>query len=551
MDYWKELMHEKKKDSRFERPVGKIGYKKAIDAEAKSNQFGETLAIEYSNYLVPDDEDGYKAVVQNAYVHSRKKEKHVDPILKVIRKIRLPSVDEAERITSQDFSALSNKISDFYRKDKPENSLLLLIGNVGSGKSTFIRYLQNVTIPQHNDLKNRFYWCIINMNNAPITTEKIYTWVVDEYINKIISNFSDCDFNDRNFLDKIYYKEIDGFQKGIGSYLEGTNEYSIELFNLINKCKDDKELSLQCLLNYVEITHHVSFIFVLDNVDQGTNENQLLLFQVAEWFRNKFKRLVMMSLRDTTYNTYRVTPPLDTVIKNLVFRIDPPDLLTVLNERLKYICRMTKQETSFKGNYAIENGMKVVLKENDYLGYFKCIIHSVRQDNLIKSVFYNITGRDVRLGIELFIEFCKSGHLLASDFFAMRATDGQYVVPNYRMMEAVLRGTRLYYSSEKSKIKNVFSSDFADDWVDPFIRIDILTWLNDRKDTLGDSGTKGYFAVEKLKKNMSLLGHAQKPFIRELTALIRDRLILSGNIDDVTDSNNIIRITPFGTFHIC
>jgi hypothetical protein len=238
------------------------------------------------------------------------------------------------------------------------------------------------------------------------------------------------------------------------------------------------------------------------------------------------------------------------VIKNLVFRIDPPDLLAVLNERLKYICRIAKQDTSFSGSYSIENGMKVVLKESDHLEYFKCILHSIRQDSLVKNVFYNITGRDVRSGIELFIEFCKSGYLYASDFFAIRATDGQYVVPHHRMMNAVLRGTRLYYSSMSSKIKNVFSSDYADEWVDPFMRVDILLWLDQRKNTLGDSGTNGYFMVETLRKDMALLGHTQDPFDRELTTMIRDRLVLSGNMDDVSDSRNIIRITPYGTFHL-
>jgi hypothetical protein len=56
--------------------------------------------------------------------------------------------------------------------------------------------------------------------------------------------------------------------------------------------------------------------------------------------------------------------------------------------------------------------------------------------------------------------------------------------------------------------------------------------------------------VETLRKDMALLGHTQDPFDRELTTMIGDRLVLSGNMDNVSDDSNIIRVTPYGTFHL-
>lgn len=53
-------------------------------------------------------------------------------------------------------------------------------------------------------------------------------------------------------------------------------------------------------------------------------------------------------MRDNTYDLYRDEPPLDTVIKDLVFRIDPPDLLKVIQARLDYLVRITDQaETTY------------------------------------------------------------------------------------------------------------------------------------------------------------------------------------------------------------
>jgi len=548
--YYQELIKSKRKESRFDRPVGCIGFKRAVDAEIKSNNFGQALSIEYGTILIPDSEEEYKSIVQNAYVHSKRKDTHVEPILKVIKRVRLPSIDESKQISSDDLLALFDSINEQINNIRSESSLLLLIGNVGSGKSTFIRYIQNVAIPQKADWAEDVYWSIINMNNAPISSDKIYDWTIESCIENLNGSFSDCDFSDAKFLDILYREEIREFRQGVGSYLNGTDEYKIQLFNVVKQCKDNKELTLKCLINYIKIKYSRSIIFVFDNVDQGTSDKQLLVFQVAEWFRNKYNSLVMMSLRDSTYNEYRTVPPLDTIIKNHVFRIDPPDLLAVLQERMKYICRLEQHEIQVKHNYTIENGMKIILKENEYLEYFKYILHSIRQDGLIRSVFYSIAGRDVRSGIELFIEFCKSGHLLASDIFAVRASGGTYIIPHYRMMEAVLRGTRLYYSSQNSKIKNVFSSDFNDEWVDPFLRVDLLLWLNKRKGLNGDSGTKGFFTVGSLYKDMELIGHDKARFIRELATMVQDRLVLSGNLENVTSLDNLIRISPYGSLHL-
>ena len=48
------------------------------------------------------------------------------------------------------------------------------------------------------------------------------------------------------------------------------------------------------------------------------------MFQAAQWLQNTFKCLVILPLRDETYDNHRNEPPLDTALKDLVFRIEPP-----------------------------------------------------------------------------------------------------------------------------------------------------------------------------------------------------------------------------------
>lgn len=548
-EYYKKIIKKVKGEARFSRPVGQIGGKRAQNSELKENNFGRIISLDYNNILIPESEDEYKDIVKNAYVESKRREQHVEPILKTIRSIKLPSVDDATYISSEDASPLFGGIEGYIQDKNRKHSLILLIGSVGSGKSTFIRYLKYMVVSRQTDLVNKTEWLVINMNNAPISRETIYDWLIDAVLKKIKEHFSECDFGEKEFLLKLYSHEIKEFENGIGDFISADQKlYYQELYQLVKCAMQDKKLTLLRLIEFININKRKECIIVLDNVDQGAPQDQLLMFQVAEWFRNQFRCLIILPMRDTTYNIHRTVPPLDTVVKELVFRIDPPDLLTVLQLRLKYIYRLNKADN--RNIYTLENGMNVVVDKNEYIEYFKNVLNSIRKDNLVKNIFYSITGRDTRSGIELFIDFCKSGHLSSREIFTINATGGEYVIPNYIMMNAILRGNRHYYSDIDSRIKNLFASEYNDDWVDPFIRVDILRWLDKFKNNIGPNGTKGFYKSGSMIEDLSSLGHSEEVVIRELRYLIRSKLILSENTNEEVDTNDLIRISQYGSLHI-
>lgn len=547
-NYYQTLIRKIKGESKFFKPVGQVGGRKAQNSELKENSFGRTMSLNYSNILIPESEDEYKVIVENAYVESKRREQHVEPILKTIRAIKLPSVDDSTLISSENASLLFNGIDSYVNKKNKKYSLILLIGSVGSGKTTFIRYLKYKILEKQTDLQDNTEWFFINMNNAPISRDSIYGWLVNVVIEKVKIQFSEFNFGNREFLLKLYHKEIKEFENGVGSFIRSDqSRYDYELYQLIKTSMEDKNLTLLRLVEYIVHKKKKECIIVLDNVDQGASQDQLLMFQVAEWFRNQFGCLIIMPMRDTTYNRHRTIPPLDTVIKDLVFRIDPPDLLTVLQQRLKYIHRINKVNSS---SYTLENGMNVAVEKDEYAEYFKNVLNSIRKDNLIKNIFYSITGRDTRSGIELFVDFCKSGHLSARDIFAINVSEGEYVIPNYTMMNAILRGNRYYYSDLDSKIKNLFASEHNDAWVDPFIRVDILKWLNKFKNEIGSNGTKGFYKISSLISDLEIIGHNEVSIIRELRFLISSNLILSEGQNDEFNISDLIRISQYGILHI-
>ena len=205
------------------------------------------------------------------------------------------------------------------------------------------------------------------------------------------------------------------------------------------------------------------------------------MFEVAQWLRTTFSCIVILPMRDTTYDVYRYEPPLDTVVKDLVFRIDPPDLFKVIQARLDYIIRITNQTDT---SYVLQNGMNVSVKRMELIEYFRCILLSIRSNRMISDIFYRLSDRNTRSGIEIFEGFCKSGHISADDILKVRVSNEE--IPTYKLLNALLRKNRRYYNGDESNFINLFYSDYNDDFPDPFVRIDILNWLlqNDKKEGL-------------------------------------------------------------------
>ena len=175
---------------------------------------------------------------------------------------------------------------------------------------------------------------------------------------------------------------------------------------------------------------------MLDNCDKRNKDEQLLMFEVAQWLRTQYKCIVILPMRDTTYDMYKSEPPLDTVVRDLVFRIDPPDLLKVLQARLDYITRITVQTSNTD---VLENGIRVAIRREELVEYFKLIMVAIRKDRWISNLFYRLANKNTRNGIQIFEDFCKSGHMKPNDILAMRVLGDESQVPTYRFENVLLR----------------------------------------------------------------------------------------------------------------
>jgi energy-coupling factor transporter ATP-binding protein EcfA2 len=527
----------------YKKPLHLLGGKH-IQNQAVNNTFGESISIHYRHLFNPSHEAERIDVVTNAYIKVEKHLSHVDPIDKLIRKkIRPSTIDSKEIDDNKTPREIIDKLKYAHNFN---NQVLLLIGSVGSGKSTFTTYLKEIALDV--SLSKQLVWVRLDLNEAPVNSVDIYSWLKTAIVQDLADQNSDIDVHEYETVKKIYAPQIDEFDK-LATVLLEPSVYRQSLFELIQNLKGDKDVTLKAFIDFFVHSKNKDLIIVLDNCDKRNLNEQLLMFEVANWLKENTKSIVFLPIRDTTFDLYRHEKPLDTVIKDLIFRINPPSLERVLYERIKYASRLSeKSDAKF---YQLANGFTVSYPAGEELYYLRSILKSLFQNSFFRSMISGLAGRDIRKGIEIFLDFCKSGHIHEEEIVRMKHNKGDYAIPNHIISKVFMRGNRVYYSDTGTMVKNLFYSNVDDHLPNPFSRISILNWLKNNSQVKGPSNIAGFHKVSTILSNLGILGYETERIKEELRSLMRSELIISETQNsDFIDEEELISINTPGVIHL-
>ena len=530
-------------ETRFKNPINLLGGKKIQNLES-NNSFGENISIQYEHLFNPKLEVEKEDIVKNAYVKQSKIESHVTPIDTIFEKNLL----NKDIQTIENLDEPNEIVNKFNNHEELNNKVLLLIGSVGAGKSTFTTYLKEVALKE--DIRKTTFWINLNLNDAPLNKEEIYKWIKTNIIKRIKESQNEIDFDELDSLFKLYDDSINSLKKGILKLFSPDDiDYKKILAENLQKFQGDIDLTLSSLIRLLVTNAGKSLVVVLDNCDKRNSEEQLLMFEVANWIKDNIKSIVFLPLRETTYENHKYEKPLDTVIKDLIFKINPPNLEQVLHLRIAYISKLNN--TNKDGYYFLGNGIKVKYPSKDEEKYLNSILSSLFENQFFKTLISGFAGRNIRNGIEIFLDFCKSGHINEAEITKMLRSNGEYQLPNHLISKVFIRGNRVYYTDEKSRVKNLFHSHPTDSFKDPFIRVSILKYLFEHRYDNEIKNFDGYIKTTSMIKFLSIKGHDENRIISELKTLLKLNLIENETLNsDDFNINDLIIITSIGIAHL-
>ena len=164
----------------------------------------------------------------------------------------------------------------------------------------------------------------------------------------------------------------------------------------------------KCLARYICAGPGKLLIVVLDNCDKRTRGRAANYVSGGTLGTDRVSSTCDPShTRRHLRETQATEPPLDTALKGLIFRIEPPSFVDVLpkpGSDLHYRKCMPRLRTSSTLSYILPNGIKVSYPTSDQAMYLASILRSLyTHDKFVRRLMTGLAGRDMRRALELFL----------------------------------------------------------------------------------------------------------------------------------------------------
>ncbi len=546
-----DAIRKKLRKKEYRRPVTMIGGSAFQFEELPQNTFGATIAGDYGHLFNPKTKEDRQRIAQHAYIASLRRQRYVEPIDRLIRNAVAPSAAKIRPI--EDSGSPREIVTALRDHKKLENQILLLVGSVGAGKSTFVDYLSMSALP--TALREQTVWLRLNLNNAPLSVDRAYEWTAQTIVEEFRDNFADIDFDELEILNKLFSRELSAFVRGPLAVLDPSSvEYRVRLSDRIAELQSDNVSLAKAMSRYLCQSPNRLLVVVLDNCDKRNRDDQLTMFQLAQWVQSEFHCLVVLPIRDVTFDRHRNEPPLDTALKQFVFRIEPPPFSDVLQARVRLaldeIARNAGEANML--SYILPNGARVSYPAKDQAIYLASILRSLyAHDRFVRQVMTGLAGRNVRLALEIFLDFCMSGHIGEDEIYKIMFFEGQHVLPLSLVARVLLRMSRRFYDGNHSYIKNLVQCDPEDPLPDNFVRLTMLHWFQRKLRIKGPAGVEGFHRAADMISDLAALGHDALRVRLELEYLVREECLVAEHLrSNAIADGDLLKITASGMVHL-
>ena len=357
---------------------------------------------------------------------------------------------------------------------------VLLIGDVGVGKTMFIRHFIKVAAAE--DLNDAIV-LYLDLGIKPTLDSDLDQYLEEEITRQLFDIYKIDIFEDK-FVRGVHNIELHRFSKGIFSAIRQSapEEYRRQKIAFLESILADREAHLSKALTHISKGWRRQIVIFLDNVDQRSYDFQQQAFLVGQSMAELWPALVFVSLRPETYHLSKHDGTLS-AYHSKAFVISPPRVDQVIQKRLRYALQLVDSGDIGTSVPGIE--MDVDLR--DLLDYLKILKFSFRHSAGLAEFVDNVCGGNIRLALDFVGTFLGSGHVNTAKILEIFRADGRYHLALHEFLRAVIYGDYRDYDPSRSEIVNIFDIGGADG-KEHFLAPTILAFLDVNAQAYGNSG---------------------------------------------------------------
>jgi hypothetical protein len=360
---------------------------------------------------------------------------------------------------------------------------ILLVGDVGVGKSMFIRHFIKVEGRQELERAIVLY---LDFGSQPAVTTELNEYVISEVVRQVRDDY-ELDIYERNFVHGVYNLELERFATGVNADLKEADptEYRRKEVEHLESLMGNPEHHLRACLEHASKGQKRQIVVFLDNVDQRPMAFQEEVFLIAQAFAQKWPVVAFITLRPDTFYRSRTMGSLS-AYQPRVFTIDPPRVDRVVNKRLAF----ADKELGKKGRLpTFPEGLTV--KSRTLRDYIAMLLDAFTNNQELIELVDNLSDGNVRRALDFVAVFVGSGHVDTEKILGAIEKRGRYTLPLHEFLRAMVFGDHEHYDPSDAPVINLFDIS-AHDAREHFLLLSLLAFV----ERMGKTGsTEGYVEV--------------------------------------------------------
>jgi hypothetical protein len=438
----------------------------------------------------------------------------------------------------QDKKGLSHSLTQDMLAAAASQRPIVLLGDVGVGKTTFIQRLVSVDA---KDVFAESYSIYIDFGRQAAYGSRLEEYVWNETVEQLQARYG-VDIDEASFAEAVHHRALNRFDRGVKGKLRtiDLDAYERERISFLSELVADRGKHIMAALSHLKGSHRRQVVIFLDNIDQRSSDDQEAVFLIAVSLAASWPATVFVTLRPGTFYRSRREGTL-TAYQPRVFTISPPRSDVMLQRRVEFALKQL-HDTGRLGSFPA--GVTV---DSASLAHFLEILQQNFQENEdLLTLIENMAGGNMRLALRFVTDFVGSGHIDTSKMLESYHLTGRYHIAVHDFLRAILLGENRYYDPDDSPIANLFSIA-SPDGREHFL----VPLLLEETQSLGERGPgEGFVPVDALYDFAQGLGFDADQVARCLGACVADRLLERAPRYGGEQRSLHYRITTVGSYSV-
>jgi len=477
-------------------------------------------------------------ILRNCYVESQKKGQGGKPYL---------DMDTQElKVTKRDAGDFQNRITTGLKAGELKSTeVILLLGSVGVGKSTFIQRFRKVLAKE--DIDKHGIWLYFDFKKFSDTGETIDSFICNEIDDQLTEEYLNLELDSWKFLKQVYHAKYEKLKRGELAPLFNSSAEQFEIRfgeEIQENIKSNKFNHFTLLLKTASKRLSKTIFLVFDNADQLDTETQNKIFLAAQKMAETISCYALISMREESYWKNRDSGPIS-AFHTIAYHIEPPSLKQVVSKRFAYA-------KSLIGSEKLVTLFDFQVSAHELMAVFDRLVQTILGDDERYIEFIeSVSARDTRRALDTIAAFLISGHTnieaLLKD--VKRNTPKNLVIPFHEFLNAIILRDHETFNEELCDILGIFNvSGNAD--ASNFNRIAVLGRILKAKSVKNQIGA-GYVLINDVIEDCRVAGILPDTVISILNLLNSRRLIeTETTIKESIATSKFVRITISGKYYL-